>query len=580
MTITADEELVDLVKKWDDAKRRLVLVTAGKPGVGKSTVINNLLGLEGKKAAKAKGGAESVTKSVNYYEEKVHGITVRIIDTPGFEAEDRSSEEERQQLATLSVLTEGKADLLLYCMSLAARFEKDHHCIVNKLTKAFTKKIWRHTILVLTRGDSELTDDEEDDRQLLEGFTTKFEETLKNAGVSDVPVKSILSTQDVDQDLQSGLAKPEIVGIPVGKRIKNPPGWAPLLLKEAIKRCRIDAIPAMLVLQGITPRFIAEAVRLTGGVAGAAAGGTVAALWGTPILALLGGGVGGIVGAVVGGVATGGVGVIPGAFAGATAGADFGAGVGLLGGVVGFGALGSILGGMGAKAAAEEWTGLAMIIKARQNVQELKEKKKMEELEMKTKVEKLKTEEMKVEELEKEETKMEEIETEEMKVEESQNETKVEELEKEETKMEEIETEEMKVEESQNETKVEELEKEETKMEEIETEEMKVEESQNETKVEELEKEETKMEEIETEEMKVEESQNETKVEEIETKEMKVEESQKETKVGKLETAKRKEKEVQKGKRKEEELEKMAVEELVKKIEELQRKVEELAKEK
>ena len=398
VTSTADEELVDLVKKWDDAKRRLVLVTAGKAGVGKSTVINNLLGLKGKKAAKAKGGAESVTKSVNYYEEKVHGITVRIIDTPGFGAEDRSSEEERQQLATLSVLTEGKADLLLYCMSLAARFEKDHHCIVNKLSKAFTKEIWMHTILVLTRGDSELTDDEEDDRQLLEGFTTKFEETLKNAGVRDVPVKCILSTQDVGQDLVSALAEPEIVGIPVGKHIKNPPGWAPLLLKEAIKRCRIDAIPAMLVLQGITPRFIAEAARYTGGVAGAAAGGIFAALWGTPILTLLGVGVGGIVGGVVGGVATGGVGMIPGAIAGATAGADFGAGVGLLGGMVGFGALGSIIGGMGAKAAVEEWTGLAMIIKAREIVQELKQKKKIEELEMETKIGELKTEEMKVEE--------------------------------------------------------------------------------------------------------------------------------------------------------------------------------------
>ena len=32
-------------------KRRLVLVTAGKPGAGKSTLINNLLGLRGKKAA-------------------------------------------------------------------------------------------------------------------------------------------------------------------------------------------------------------------------------------------------------------------------------------------------------------------------------------------------------------------------------------------------------------------------------------------------------------------------------------------------------------------------------------------------
>ena len=51
-TATADEDLVDLVQKWDVEKRRLVLVVAGKPGVGKSTVINNLLGLKERRLPK------------------------------------------------------------------------------------------------------------------------------------------------------------------------------------------------------------------------------------------------------------------------------------------------------------------------------------------------------------------------------------------------------------------------------------------------------------------------------------------------------------------------------------------------
>ena len=54
---TADEDIVDLVQKWGDEKRRLVLVTAGRTGVGKSTLINNLLGLKGRKAAVAKSSA-------------------------------------------------------------------------------------------------------------------------------------------------------------------------------------------------------------------------------------------------------------------------------------------------------------------------------------------------------------------------------------------------------------------------------------------------------------------------------------------------------------------------------------------
>ena len=97
-TATADEDLVDLVQKWDVEKRRLVLVVAGKAGVGKSTVINNLLGLKGEEAAKAKPSARSVTTNVDYYEEVVHGITVHIIDTPGLEAIDLNSKKEQEQL--------------------------------------------------------------------------------------------------------------------------------------------------------------------------------------------------------------------------------------------------------------------------------------------------------------------------------------------------------------------------------------------------------------------------------------------------------------------------------------------------
>ena len=131
-----------------------VLVTAGKAGVGKSTLINNLLGLKGEKAAKAKPGAEIVTRSVDYYEEVVHGITVRIIDTPSLEAMDLSSEQNQEALETLSDLTDRKVDLMLYCISLVGgRIPKDDERIVEKLTNRFGREIWGHTILVLTYGD-------------------------------------------------------------------------------------------------------------------------------------------------------------------------------------------------------------------------------------------------------------------------------------------------------------------------------------------------------------------------------------------------------------------------------------------
>ena len=301
-TGTADGEL-----KWDDGKRPLVLVTAGKAGVGKSTLINNLLGLEGEKAAEAKPGAEIVTKSIDYYEEVVHGITVRIIDTPSLEAVDLSCEQNQEAPETLSNLTDREVDLMLYCISLVGgRIPKGDQCIVEKLTNIFGAEIWGHTILVLTYGDVVMANLEQEDkegvthgdvkskhqkyRELLVDFTTEFEKILMEAGVRDVAVRSILSSQSDGSDLESTLMKPEIVGIPVGQNIEKPPvDWASLLFKEVIKRCRIDAIPALLELTG---------------VAGDVTGGAFEGLWYGTTFGILGATTAGIIGAILDWVTT------------------------------------------------------------------------------------------------------------------------------------------------------------------------------------------------------------------------------------------------------------------------------------
>ena len=331
-----------------------MLVTAGIPGAGKSTLINNLLGLKGKKAAKAKFSRKSVTKHVDYYEGEVHGITVRIIDTPGLEAKDLSSKEEKEELATLSVLTDGKADLLLYCMKLTDRSDDRDERIVMKLTKAFGKEMWRHTVLVLTFGDVALNKD--GDRDLLEEFTEDFEEALKKAGVFDITVKSILSSQNIESDHE--VQYPAIIGVPVGVSTDTPPNWISSLIKEIIKKCKFDAIPAILMLQGMPPEWVAKVLRQAGALFGSVGG------------AAVGGGVGSVAGSVVGmgigaavGVIFGGVGAAPGAAAGAVIGESIGTSAGM------------VFGSAGTAWCVDELTGLAKIIKARKRVEELKEKR-------------------------------------------------------------------------------------------------------------------------------------------------------------------------------------------------------------
>ena len=279
-----DEECVKEIKKLVK-KRPLVLVTAGIPGAGKSTLVKNLRGCKGAEAAKS--GRKSVTRSVSIYEGEIHGlVSLRIIDMPGLEAKDLSSKEEEEELAKLSELTDGKADLLLYCMKMTDRADYRVDRIVKTLTKTFGKEIWRHTILVLTFGDVVLNQDEED-RDLLEEFTKDFEQALKKAGVSDIPVKSILSTQNIESDHE--VQHPEIIGVPVGKHTHTPPNWAGSLMKEIIKKCKFDAIPAMLVLQGMQPGWVAKVLMKAGAFGMAAAAGFAI------------GGLGGVVGAALAG---------------------------------------------------------------------------------------------------------------------------------------------------------------------------------------------------------------------------------------------------------------------------------------
>ena len=334
-----------------------MLVSAGKPGAGKSTLINNLLGLRGKKAAKSMASPDSVTKAVDYYEEEVDGIPVRIIDTPGLEAMDLSRQKEQEALEDLSVLTDGKADIMLYCMRLTDRADEKDECIVQKLTKVFGKEIWRHTVLVLTYGDAVLNQDE-GDRDILEKFTNKFEEFLKKNHVRDVPVKSVLSAQDAGSELES-IQQPGIIGVPVGRHTTSPQDWRDSLFKEIIKKCEIDSIPAMLVLQGMTPGWI-EAVLELGVFVGAAAGWLGVGTAGASVGSVVGGAIG---------AAFGGVGVIPGAAVGTTIGEVIGA-------VAVGGAAASTVNA--AARLSDKWYTYAAIIRARKRVEELKKKKENE----------------------------------------------------------------------------------------------------------------------------------------------------------------------------------------------------------
>ena len=100
-----------------------MIVVAGKSGTGKSTLINNFLTLDGStgNAAETHLQPNSVTHNVEVYKGGVNGVLVRAVDMPGLYAHRHNRDTEKDVIAALLHHTEGKADILIYCVSLTQR---------------------------------------------------------------------------------------------------------------------------------------------------------------------------------------------------------------------------------------------------------------------------------------------------------------------------------------------------------------------------------------------------------------------------------------------------------------------------
>ena len=183
-TATSNEEILDLIQQWkrEESKRAIVMVVAGKSGTGKSTLINNFLALDSNKAAESLLQLTSVTKEVARYDGEVNGVLIRAVDMPSLHTRRHSSDKEKEVVAALSHVTDGNADILIYCVSLTQRLDLIDERNIGALIKAFGKKIWHNAILVLTHADSVLNYENSNlDKlgELVAAFTEKLQEILR-----------------------------------------------------------------------------------------------------------------------------------------------------------------------------------------------------------------------------------------------------------------------------------------------------------------------------------------------------------------------------------------------------------------
>ena len=330
-----------------DKDKQFVIVTAGKAGVGKSTLINNFLELEGEAALKAKPGPKSVTRKVDYCDKEFKGVQVRVIDIPGLHAADSGDRTDTRDdiLGDLKGVTEKGVDVVFYCINLLNRLENVDYENMGTLNTAFGSKIWEHVIFVFTRTDSVLHDGSNPE-ELVGEFIEELHKHLVNKIKVNVEIRSIYSFKTDTMDMLSKDAEINtfngIVGIPVSKNPAIPENWRTTLLLQVIRKCRKENIPALLEMKFFDWD---EFKKISAFVAASGVGG-----------AALGTAAGASVGAVIGGALTapiGGAGAVPTAAGGATVGAC----IGTIGG--------SVIAGFGAFA-----TRVALIVSSRNKIEE------------------------------------------------------------------------------------------------------------------------------------------------------------------------------------------------------------------
>ena len=203
----------------------ICIITAGRPGHGKSTVLNNIFDLELEQKISPRG----VTKGLIKHNIVKGGAEVLVVDTPGLGDLDIPQKEVTENMATL---LNGRDYTLVYCINVGPgnRFTEKDINTMRLLQLALGKRVWLKSVLLFTFSDcakcEEFDDDNEGYKEYLEEFTLCFNEALTSLKIEGLNVKSILACEGqtvcVDGNNQAYTfnrieKEKELIAIPIGE---------------------------------------------------------------------------------------------------------------------------------------------------------------------------------------------------------------------------------------------------------------------------------------------------------------------------------------------------------------------------
>jgi GTP-binding protein EngB required for normal cell division len=314
------------------SRKDINVVFLGRSGAGKSSLIRTLSG--------SKEDPHSMSSHVSTRFSR-QDVTFTVTDTVGL---GETKEKDTRQLINLSGYTKGKADLLVYCISVdpMCKFDAADTAVLKLLQDIFGKDIWKQFLIVFTFSNTAWYNKKKiysaneaiyQYRKHLQEFAFKFKNELEDLkvhirvevevayGISDEPLSSHHIGYTKITAIPAGLMADDKV-LPsftstattdTGRMVPKEINWRDVLFHEMIRKC--DGHLKKDLLHYNYGNVVAKTVAKTvaGGAVGTAAGGVAGAgvgavvgLVGGPIGMLVGFMVGAAAGATTGGAAVGG----------------------------------------------------------------------------------------------------------------------------------------------------------------------------------------------------------------------------------------------------------------------------------